>query len=71
MYINQKFSNHFLIFSKVYIEFPMSNMKKITQKSSQKELNECQVVPGNISFGVYMSLKMHQLKYGFKIPLLK
>lgn len=48
----------------------MSNINNI-HKSNQLRNKECQVVPGNISFGVYMALKMHQLKYEFKIPLIR
>jgi len=47
----------------------MSNINK-TFSSNNKE-KESQIIPGNISFGVYVAIKMYQLKFDFKIPLLK
>lgn len=54
----------------MYVEFPLSNINDITLDSNIKE-NGCQLIPGNICFGVYVALKMFQLKFDFKIPLMK
>uniref|UniRef100_A0A2S2Q8K9 Putative ATP-dependent RNA helicase spindle-E n=1 Tax=Sipha flava TaxID=143950 RepID=A0A2S2Q8K9_9HEMI len=59
---------HFSTSNKVFIEFPMTNVNDLKNKNN---LNGSQLVPGSISFGVYIALKMNQLKFAFKIPLLK
>lgn len=56
----------FSVCSKVFVEFPMSNASNCTNNP-----NGSQLVPGNISFGVYIALKMYQLRTEFKIPLMK
>lgn len=54
--------------SKVFIEFPMSNVSDMMYTN---ELHGSQLVPGNICFGVYIALKMSKLRTEFKIPLMK
>lgn len=59
----------FCYYSKVIVEFPTSNINNIIP--SNHDGYDSQLIPGNICFGVYVALKMHQLKHEFKIPLLE
>lgn len=43
----------------------LNNMRYGCDKEQRRQL-----VPGDISFGVYLALKMAQLKMDFKVPLL-
>lgn len=58
-------------YSKVYIEFPSSNFNSLMSDNNQGRQKVKQLIPGNICFGVYVAIKMFQLKHNFKIPLLK
>ncbi|XP_026807070.1 probable ATP-dependent RNA helicase spindle-E [Rhopalosiphum maidis] len=62
---------HFSTSNKVYVEFPMSNIKNTASNNNQYEEKENQLVPGNICYGVYVAIKMRTLKFNFNIPLLK
>jgi len=56
----------------VYVEFPMSNISNRTSNNNNNQYGERnQLVPGNISYGVYVAIKMRTLNFNFKIPLLK
>ncbi|XP_050064006.1 probable ATP-dependent RNA helicase spindle-E [Aphis gossypii] len=57
--------------NKVFVEFPMSNIKNMAYNTNQYEEKLNQLVPGNIAYGVYVAIKMRTLKFNFKIPLLK
>jgi len=49
----------------------MLNTKNMAYDSNQYEEKLYQLIPGNISYGVYVAIKMRTLKFNFKIPLLK
>lgn len=61
---------YFSTYSKVFINFPLSNINNLTFNGNNTK-EECDLIPGNICFGVYVALKMNRLKFDFKIPLLK
>lgn len=58
----------FSIYSKIYIEFPMLSLNNMRNGCDDEQCR--QLVPGDISFGVYLALKMAQLRMDFKVPLL-
>lgn len=55
----------------MYVEFPMSNISNRTPNNDNQYGERNQLVPGNISYGVYVAIKMRTLNFNFKIPLLK
>ncbi|XP_050536688.1 ATP-dependent RNA helicase TDRD9 [Daktulosphaira vitifoliae] len=59
---------HFSTSNKVYVEFQRTSHFSQANKPQEVKLH---LVPGNVSFGVYVALKMYKLKAEFKIPLLK
>ncbi|XP_060863705.1 LOW QUALITY PROTEIN: probable ATP-dependent RNA helicase spindle-E [Metopolophium dirhodum] len=62
---------YFSTSNKVYVEFPMSNISNRSANNNNQHGDRNQLVPGNISYGVYVAIKMRTLNFNFKIPLLK
>ncbi|VVC33086.1 Hypothetical protein CINCED_3A021098 [Cinara cedri] len=63
---------HFGYSNKIFIKFPVSkSINTNTYNSDYNENNGKLLIPGNICFGVYVALKMQQLRFDFNIPLLK